>query len=516
MAKIRKIPWWEIDKVQASLETDVEHEIQVQREAIPLVFVPGIMGSRLRVAGEETDEKQKKLPKLRWDPSDTSIGGFMWTHFIGASGAARRRMLVGAPNDGFKPEYLEVDNEDPYKDGVHGVFNSYEKFLKQLKDHDWGEVSRIFEFPVYAVGYNWTASNRDSGKKLVERIKKIIEEAKGVTGLCEKVIVITHSMGGIVARAASALCGGESLMLGIIHTVQPAAGAPAAYWRMKAGFEGSDSFGFLQKALGNSGPKVTSVLGNIPGGLELLPNQRYRHKADDSGYDPWLVAYEDGTAVVSVPKNDPYADIYEVPAVPAPTDDNQAPSGNAYWGLVDPALLNPREDSKGGNADDALDEDASSVDWKEYKHTLGTAKQFHKDLDIYTHPHTLCLAGTGSETATVIEFKDEWRAVKRTSYLNQGFRGYFTNAKGKHRIAVLGEPKGAGDGTVPLASAQLLNVDKRPSPGDSSTDATHQGAYDVPAVRDWAYQAVLTMCKLRYYEKHGVPSGASSAKAGGG
>ena len=42
-----------LDKSVSGLETDVEHEIRVEREAIPLVFVPGIMGSRLRRAGTD-------------------------------------------------------------------------------------------------------------------------------------------------------------------------------------------------------------------------------------------------------------------------------------------------------------------------------------------------------------------------------------------------------------------------------------------------------------------------------
>ena len=104
------------------------------------------------------------------------------------------------------------------------------------------------------------------------RVKEIIKEAKEVTGKCEQVILITHSMGGLVGRSASMLHGLKDKILGVVHGVQPVTGAAAAYWRVKAGFEGANA---ASRVLGNSGKNVTPILGNMPGGLELLPNKLY-------------------------------------------------------------------------------------------------------------------------------------------------------------------------------------------------------------------------------------------------
>jgi triacylglycerol esterase/lipase EstA (alpha/beta hydrolase family) len=55
---------------------------------------------------------------------------------------------------------------------------------------------------------------------------------------CEKVILVTHSMGGLVARYYSELLDGDfgqKNILGIVHGVMPDRGAPMAYKRMKAG-----------------------------------------------------------------------------------------------------------------------------------------------------------------------------------------------------------------------------------------------------------------------------------------
>src|SRR5581483_804979 len=166
--------------------------------------------------------------------------------------------------------------------------------------NDWGPLAKLFEFPVYAIGYNWSDDPANAGQWVAQKIADIIDEGKKTVGRCEKVILITHSMGGIVGRAASELCGAQSSILGIVHGVQPATGSPAAYWRMKAGFEGG-IIGLEQSVLGNSGPKVTCILGNIPGGLALLPTKNHLNNAKEKA---WL-NIRDGDAVISKPENDP-------------------------------------------------------------------------------------------------------------------------------------------------------------------------------------------------------------------
>ncbi len=286
--KKQTVNWWELGDGVSGLDTDVNHEIEVQREAIPLIFVPGIMGSRLRRTGTSpAGTGPDRLPNLRWDPSSTM---WMLKHVSNTTGAERKAMLVGRT---FDPTYLEPDDTNPPGDGFAALMADYcKKFLTPLKTHDWGPLAKIFEFPVYAFGYNWTDSAENAGQKLAARINDIIAEAKDVVGLCEKVILISHSMGGLVSRAASELAGAAGSILGIVHGVQPVTGAPAAYWRIKAGFEGHGLKGKIaSRVLGKSGWAVTPVLGNIPGGLQLLPNKLHRTNAGAPG---WLTVTEDG------------------------------------------------------------------------------------------------------------------------------------------------------------------------------------------------------------------------------
>ncbi len=415
-------------------------------------------------------------------------------------------MLVGDGN--FFQGFLEVDNAKPVADGFHGIFNDYWKFLKSLRKQDWGPLRKIFEFPVYAVGYNWTGSNDHSGKLLAARIKQIIDEAKGITGLCEKVILLTHSMGGLVSRSASHLHGAEGNILGIIHGVQPVTGAPAAYWRMKAGFEG---FGMGSRVLGNSGPTVTPVLGNLPGGLQLLPNKNHvtnRHQK------PWLTVTQDGKTRLSLPNSDPYAEIYRVKARVQPTP-GEKPSTNKYWGLVDPDLLDPARpaappaapvDPK-SRAGLAAAAPPHGDPWQQYLDVLKIAESFHDNLGMYQHPKTFCFAGVNNKTAEVIELRIESNWVRGDPYPKRGFRGFFTDAAGKDMQAVLQDPAGDGDGTVPRASAQALNKSGKEPPGDLAIDVQHQPAYKDSQAQAYAIQAIIALAKVRYESVRGKIKG---------
>ncbi len=491
MGKEKIIQWYDIDKTIVGLETDVKHDLLVQREAIPLVFVPGIMGTCLRRTGTDgTGKGADGLPNMRWNPSSSM---WMLWNVSGTSGAERKAMLVG---NRFDPNYLEPNDTKPPGDGFASLMEDYcKKFLTPLKTHDWGALSRIFEFPVYAVGYNWTDSNENSGKKLAARIKDIIAEAKSTVGFCEKVILITHSMGGLASRAASEMAGAAGSILGIVHGVQPVTGAPAAYWRIKAGFEG---FGMTSRVLGSSGDKVTPVLGNIPGGLQLLPNKLHR---TNEGKHQWLTVTEDGLATLALPKSDPYKEIYRVKAVVKPKA-GEKPSTNTYWGLADPDLLNPGYvPPQNANARDQLAASKSQDPWSTFLTVLDIAEHFHDALGKKAHDRTFCVRGVGHKTADVIEMAVESNWVRSDPYPARGFRGFFTNGEGKSMQAVLQDPAGDGDGTVVRSSAAALDAPGKQLPGDRAIKVEHQPAYEDDDVQAFAIEAIVALCKKRYEDR---------------
>lgn len=176
--------------------------------------------------------------------------------------------------------------------------------LKELDEKTIRHAVKGCWFPVHAMGYNWLRGNADSGIKTAKRISALMKRYQDQGFQCEKVILVTHSMGGLVARAVIHPDYGNlnEKVLGVVHGVMPAIGAGAAYKRVRCGFEGSKP---AVQILGAVGSHVTPVLGNAQGGLELLPSQAYGNH--------WLQVTQKGTILKSLPeKGDPYEEIYKV------------------------------------------------------------------------------------------------------------------------------------------------------------------------------------------------------------
>ena len=307
-------------------------------------------------------------------------------------------------------------------------------------------------------------------------------------------------MGGLVGRSASILHGASSNILGIVHGVQPATGAAAAYWRVKAGFEG---MGPTSRVLGNSGKNVTPILGNMPGGLELLPNQHYETGGDNSTKQ-WLQTKRGKTTTLSLPKSDPYKEIYKIKGTGNEIDHPD----RKYWGLIDPDLLDPgRVDSKDNDGDkDSLNSIASDISespWEQYSTQINKAESFHRDLKDQMHDNTFCFHGIGHTSTSRIEFKTESVIVEWDAYPKRGFRGRFENdnaGKKEQRRALLQDPDGQGDGTVPTASGSAFSqrCNQRPTPLAASME--HEPAYNNDAAREYVVQSILVMCEQKIAE----------------
>ncbi|MEG0043111.1 MAG: hypothetical protein RR763_15665, partial [Massilia sp.] len=196
------------------------------------------------------------------------------------------------------------------------------------------------QYPVYAFGYNWLASCDVAAKSLRTRIDWIRAFWTNRKHACRHVILVTHSMGGLVARACARLsegAGGASDIAGIVHAVMPALGAPVAYRRMACGTEAGNftngplanfaASGFADIA-GDTSAKTMPVMAVAPGLLQLLPNHLYPA--------PWLViktlrgvnAHEDLRDMVSLPDGNPY-DMYR--------------DMTSWHRMIDPALADPAQ-----------------------------------------------------------------------------------------------------------------------------------------------------------------------------
>ena len=479
--------WQEMFKTITGAKTDIQNRISIEREIIPIIFIPGIMGSRL----------MRKDGSKAWDPDDN---GFMFKEFgLKSSNAKKKKKLLVGPN-GFTPDFLRVIRNDSkqvekyfknYSKAVErgwtGVmWGSYGPILESMHNNKmWPELVGIcFDFPVHAFGYNWSASAKDTGMHLVRYIKETVDKYRSGNNsqnkkprMCERVILVTHSMGGLVARFACKELDREKdkKVLGVIHGVQPALGSPAAYWRMKAGFERPQG-GPTKSAwhdwknnpkkmlankitntvgawvLGTDGQEVTALLGNMPGGLQLLPNTLY---TDNHGNKSWLnFQLKDGN-FVSFPKKDPYREIYRLEDGP--------------YRMVNPEWLDP-----GGKNDKYTPKKISP--WRLYLSYLALAEDFHADLGIYVHPNTCQFYSSGLLSPDVVVFSRQSVVNNENPcveddyipFTNKGsYQAYVDRndevvpyAKGAAYIISLARPIGSGDGTVPDSSAMALPLKK--------------------------------------------------------
>ncbi|WP_369308995.1 lipase family alpha/beta hydrolase [Providencia rettgeri] len=195
---------------------------------------------------------------------------------------------------------------------------------KKLSDDDENPLSlseathyRSLLLPLHVFGYNWLQDNAQSAQDLAKYIDEVLRmyntnENGGIGhGLAfekghEKVILVTHSMGGLVSRYASELLDAayKDKILGIVHGVMPDLGSPTAYKMMKIG-EHSMPMGLV---LGMSATRLMSVLAQSPAPMQLLPSPKYNHGK------PWLrieKGNQDGVTDFLLPQNgDPFEEIY--------------------------------------------------------------------------------------------------------------------------------------------------------------------------------------------------------------
>ena len=485
--------------------------LQPPVKAIPVIFLPGVMGTNLMASGEGGGK-----PIWRGD-SELKVYG----QWAGKSGDKRRDLL--------NPDTTKVDNRGDINQTIYSPLSddgtlfptrrkrgwgealslSYGKFLSVLQGallDDWqqdlenygkstsekkGVLSQLvgkplaedknaeitgetvltpeevnhfqnFLFPVHVYGYNWLQDNKTSAEGLVAFIDRTINLYKNHCGHGlpfppgqEKVIIVTHSMGGLVARYASQVCGAKDKILGIVHGVIPDLGSPAAYRRMKVG---AKQEGLAGAVLGNTAKELMPVLARAPAPLQLLPSAKYLSGA------PWLTvegAGEDGSDVKLPQSRDPLGEIYL--------------NKTLWYRLYESDIIDK-------------DEAVSQSNWAEYNDLIDKNVQpFIESLDNLYHPNTYVFYGHKNDSDGTLA----WRKTSITYPKNrhESDRKLPNNYReialpfNRSQMYVVTSSKTPGDGTVPVES---LSAICRNSEIKSvlATDVDHQGAYDVSSLQD--------------------------------
>jgi len=475
-----------------------------QKNVLPVIFVPGIMGSNLK----ERINGGKGRPVWRLDKGLGEKPISVVTQWMRKSAGIRQSVLhpqrVEVDRGGAIPRRLagDIGSFEQYRERGWGEVGqaSYEEFLVWLEDKlnreqamtaavywrdfkipgaieaaptapvlmgykapqlpsgvamempslprgaEKGVVVPIttddllrrskFRMPVYAFGYNWLETNEMAARELRRRIDSVIAENNAGGAVCKQVVLITHSMGGLVARACQSLPGMERKVAGIVHGVMPALGAAVAYRRCKVGMRDEDvGAGF---AIGNDGKKVTAVFSQAPGALQLLPNSSYKRQ--------WLSVEEAGGRALNVqPVNNPYDDIYL--------------RRDRWWGLVREEWLRP--------------EGGVPLSWEQYATNIGAAKLFHQRLINSYHRNTYVYYGGGSD-------KPSFEAVKWV--VRDDTNAYLDPSKDRPDTTTVGR-LGFGDvsdqGVGPIYIREVLTAEQR------------QGAYPRQPLSYWRIECAM-------------------------
>jgi pimeloyl-ACP methyl ester carboxylesterase len=310
-----------------------------------------------------------------------------------------------------------------------------QKGQKALTEDDLKHAAN-YRFDVWGGGYNWTKSNRDSSLELIDYIEKtVLASYAKVNEKADKVILVTHSMGGLVARA---ICNihNYSKVLGVVHGVMPATGAAATYHHARCGYEG-----VAATILGRNAAEVVAVMGNSPGALELIPSAEY------NGGKPWLKLGGLKDENPQLPVADPYDEIYK-------SKDwyGLIPQRNEY--LLDPAKINTK----------AISADSESVEKKRtlriiFDGKIDKVQDFHKEiLKKYPKPAYVTYGDdAGQKTWSTVH----WKGDELFDYI--ALDAISDNQNGKISV-------GSKDGPIPLEFGKALE------PGDGTVPAVSGAA----------------------------------------
>jgi pimeloyl-ACP methyl ester carboxylesterase len=340
----------------------------------PIFLVPGIMGSRLHLAGNA------QLPI--WDPDDTAAMlrlADMFTSYRASWMAMSNRaeVFVAAKS----PKSLMGSQQARGWGGVAWGF--YGAGLEQLETK-----SASINGAVYAFGYDWRQTNWLSGQLLARAIAMIRKKHNG-----RKVLVVTHSMGGLVTRAACKQ-GAESDILGVVHTMQPANGTPLAYRQAKTGGKALKwvlADVVLGRIVGRSPTQNAAISAGLRAPFELLPNDSHARPTGNELTDEpgapnrkaWLTM--DANLKVGLKPGYSVYDVYK--------------ERSGKVGLIDYNMYAATESvdiDEGYLFEDHVSGPAISSG---FTSAVDAAHNFHATrLQGYVHPNTSVVAGTGLET----------------------------------------------------------------------------------------------------------------------
>ena len=291
----------DVGKRNATVFARLSTRMRILRHKIPLVFVPGLMGSRLAIqVPSRLNEQIVGWKVVNWEVSQGSPENCAKWAAYGAFRSEEVRRWLHHSNPSEVLWQQAGVGEDESQRGYAGLFDGYRNALELL--HDRRFLAEPFEFVAHGVGYDFRKSMVACGQYLTARVESLLSRERDEVGAAQWFVLVTHSLGGLASR--SMLRQSAELRescLAVVHGYQPVTGAPLAYRRIFTGFT-MDSPGLnieellLGAILGTDPRDFVHTVSGVQGAFDLLPSAEYPHS--------WFTI-EDGVGVAAMREHVP-------------------------------------------------------------------------------------------------------------------------------------------------------------------------------------------------------------------
>lgn len=226
----------------------------------PVIFIPGIGGSELKVASE-----------TNWSAPDGHGGNYenvfkkdeaVWMNLIAAANPLHPHDdyfdVLRMENDGLTST-ADIQTTDRI------LSEAYANTIKHFTDNGYVLGEDLFVFP-----YDWRQDVTLSSELLDLKVDQIRESVGS-----QKVDLVAHSMGGLVARSYISNQENSIKVRKLISLGSPYLGAVKFLKALREGICLSKSDVLTNPCIGVNSKEVHDLLQNMIGGYELAPSEKY-------------------------------------------------------------------------------------------------------------------------------------------------------------------------------------------------------------------------------------------------
>jgi len=354
-----------------------------QTDPPAMVFVPGIMGSRLQIGLEfRWDLDFKYLLQLPLLSTEQRMALFDPT-------VTQGQVMRDEPWRGHSW------GSGPHRRGWFGILQLYEDFLSAMRLEFWDLGAQVWAF-----GYDWRQDNRTSGAQLADFIsQEVLAKAKSC-------VIVTHSMGGLVTRSMLQQSGLGGKVKAVAHVAQPVDGACDSYQLLTTG----PADRYMRLALGD-GVRGCMVACGVPAVFQLLPNNEYFRREGQwlrAGFPPRPPAQADIYAVYKM------GDAAGVPPVGPPLTEFEVLEDELHSEIEFKAQQtgHPATEAECKETAARLRQQLESI--QDANHTahqravtnIGLAKAFHDGLGRNKHSETYSIFTSWHQTVATAHWND--------------------------------------------------------------------------------------------------------------